>query len=396
MSGKFYGLICKIIFVLAHLHTKALSVPDQLVQNGGFDSELFLQPENESEWSIGKSKIKLPNWRISNGNIQLLSSKYFYATPPSWSNIGNYCVHLNGAEGPATILSAPLLGQIAGAIYNLSIDVAGTPLGGELYKKLQITIIFHRKIPFWLFDEYTLPQYEASNPYNSRTIPWTTTKYAFLGTGRKTLIKIASKSEGSKGFLIDNVRVSLHNILDNGSFEQLIQDNTTTTFPDIVNSPSWRIKNWYLESGSIKYIRGRIQPSTDLSGTAIDLNGDGPGLLTRNVSTINNELYYISFDYAANPEAEIVFKGYFSLTVLTQAVNDENSTLPSTIKQKLIKVTSKGRSNSAVGWQTCKVGFYAKSDFTTIRFQSSVNGTFGPLLDSVQMYQYYKSFPGSS
>ncbi|KAL2612099.1 hypothetical protein R1flu_023791 [Riccia fluitans] len=72
MSGNFIRLKWKLIFIFTYLSMTALLVPEQLVQNGDFDYQLFVLPDNDTEWLINKSKNKMLHWRISNGTIQIL------------------------------------------------------------------------------------------------------------------------------------------------------------------------------------------------------------------------------------------------------------------------------------------------------------------------------------
>lgn len=81
MSQRFQGLLWKFILIFVHMGVTTLCVPNELVLNGGFDSQVFVLAANETEMLIGKSNKKSCNsvleshkWQRAGGELKIFPS----------------------------------------------------------------------------------------------------------------------------------------------------------------------------------------------------------------------------------------------------------------------------------------------------------------------------------
>jgi hypothetical protein len=96
-------------------------------------------------------------------------------------------------------------------------------------------------------------------------------------------------------------QVILDNMIDNGSFEVLTIDFESLT-SSILQSPSTALKNWVVNSGNVKLLRGSRFQSSDNSSSVLDMNGNTGGSIITYFGTTPKSTYAILLDIATNPD----------------------------------------------------------------------------------------------
>lgn len=96
-------------------------------------------------------------------------------------------------------------------------------------------------------------------------------------------------------------QVILDNMIDNGSFEVLTIDFESLT-SSILQSPSTALKNWVVNSGNVKFLRGSRFQSSDNSSSVLDMNGNTGGSIITYFGTTPKSTYAILLDIATNPD----------------------------------------------------------------------------------------------
>ncbi|CAK9213481.1 unnamed protein product [Sphagnum troendelagicum] len=362
------------------------SDPVNLVFNGGFENEPFSLSLLKPTQDIGfffQIGAYIPAWRVTKNSVQVVSSQAF---DPAIANT-SYCVHLNTKGGAGAIQSSDLYTTRKQARYYLSLHFTGQPDGGPLYKAMQVTISEKGIISYTVRHRMFVAQ---SNPYPSRTpLLWMARQWAFLGTGKSMRLELESTTPGPVGILVDDIQVILDNMLDNGSFEVLTIDFESLT-SSILQSPSTALKNWVVNSGSVKLLRGSRFQSSDNSSSVLDMNGNTGGSIITYFGTTPKSTYAILLDIATNPDiAETDKQGIpeqcstkLEVTVKVQATGKTLLTDLVTSKRK------KGLQSNVVKWETVELRFDAETyTNVTIQFASKVGGKLGPLLDNIAIFQ---------
>jgi hypothetical protein len=188
------------------------------------------------------------------------------------------------------------------------------------------------------------------------------------------------------------------NLVDNGSFESM-SDNSSTgldlNFQNVA-APSHAINGWFVADGSINWGKGRWNPSSDGSLSAVDLNGISPGTIKTTVKTIANVTVYTFLVDAAhqnwnpNPitKAGAPSSVAFSVSVQAHKYNGNTRSIV-TLNSTLIRVLrrpSNGDINLA--WQTRALIFNtsAVSGPVTLTLLSRTPGLEGAIIDNVRVY----------
>jgi hypothetical protein len=128
---------------------------------------------------------------------------------------------------------------------------------------------------------------------------------------------------------------------------------------------------WLVESGSIDELMTGTFSSTPYQGAFyIDINGNGPGVISTNVTTVSGASYTLKFAYTPNP-------GHLIAVQAGVVVNG----IP-------LAVVSPVNANSwaSLNWQTTSLVFTATSSLTHLAFMSTnTPGASGVLLDAVSL-----------
>lgn len=191
------------------------------------------------------------------------------------------------------------------------------------------------------------------------------------------------------------MQVNLDSLLLNGSFEAL--DPALHVDGAVVAAPSSGIKGWAVETGAIQVslsatgnitagVRG-LQPSTDGSGTVVGLNSRMAEVAigtTFSVDASESRKFALLFDTAADPS--------YSETVLALlTVNLTAQPSGEVLAITVYNLSSAGYTMNSVGWETKRLEFKApaKEGDTGVKltFTSDVVGSYGALLDNVQVYE---------
>jgi hypothetical protein len=228
--------------------------------------------------------------------------------------------------------------------------------------------------------------FNVSTPQSQRSsIVWQTVWTTFVGTGESTTLQFESLTAGSFGPLLDNVIVTLINLVPNGSFEttKTLLVLTNETWFNVLQAPSDMITSWTISAGNIKrasYLRW--QPSTDDSNSMLDLNGDNDDgtIVSDPFPTRVGSSYVVLFDTAANPEPLVPLQGNIFAAVRTSQDG-------SILSYSTVFVDADQFSINSIGWQTYTIQFEATTATSVVMFTSKIFGSSGPLLDNVQCYQ---------
>jgi subtilisin-like proprotein convertase family protein len=127
---------------------------------------------------------------------------------------------------------------------------------------------------------------------------------------------------------------------------------------------------WSVDAGSVDWLtNGTFSATAYSGGYFIDLNGDGPGVISTNVPTVVGMQYAVNFAYARNPDA----------------ASEQAAVLAD--GQVLGTVTAANANSWAnLGWQTAAYSFTATSNATHLMFMSTnTAGLSGVLLDAVSL-----------
>ncbi|KAL3674996.1 hypothetical protein R1sor_024944 [Riccia sorocarpa] len=327
---------------------------------------------NRTEAAEEAEDLKYERVRVGNPNISA-------AATPSCTTIDDY-----EFKSPGRLKTAPLATPRWGATYILSFDLADNPDGGPLIKAVAVHILVNEAK-----SESEPPLYNVSNPESQRSsIVWQTVTHTFVGTGEPTSIVFESLTQGAFGVLIDNVKVKLVNLLDNGSFDNLNPPGLSLndSFYETLKAPSDIIRNWTVTDGAIKWAGNeRWQSSTDDSNYLLDMNAnDGPGTITSGKVTLKRGAKYVLlYDSAANPDSVVPLRG--NMILLVQGVVSGDI-----FAARSISIDGSGFSQLSVGWRTAKVEFLARESEIYVTFSSKIPGGLGPLLDNVAIYQVSK------
>ncbi len=104
--------------------------------------------------------------------------------------------------------------------------------------------------------------------------------------------------------------------------------------------------------------------------TSIDMNGNGPGTLSRTIDTIEGETYEISFDLSGNPH------GQRGVKTLDLSAGDDVASF---------STDTSAISRNDMQWETVSMTFVADGPTTDISFMSTTPGSVGAVIDSISI-----------
>jgi choice-of-anchor C domain-containing protein len=161
-------------------------------------------------------------------------------------------------------------------------------------------------------------------------------------------------------------------MITNGSFEEGTDPGSFTT----LGGGSTAITGWTVVGAdkAIDYIGTYWQAADGVR--SLDLNGDfQTGGVEQTFATQSGQKYLVTFDLAGNPDSGPALK---EMDVI-MAIGDT----PQQTWSFDFDITSKDKQN--MGWTKESFVFTADSEFTTLRFLSTMTGAFGPALDNVSV-----------
>ncbi|MCW2879835.1 MAG: hypothetical protein JWQ95_3935 [Sphaerisporangium sp.] len=150
----------------------------------------------------------------------------------------------------------------------------------------------------------------------------------------------------------------------NGSFETpVVRPNTFQTF-----SEGRSIGAWSVSGGTVDLVGQGFWQAAD-GAQSLDLNGSGPGEVSQTFSTLPLVKYEIGYRLAGNPAA-------------APAVKTGQVWIGGDVAQNFSFDTT-GKSFADMGYVQQKVTFVATGLSATVRFNSTVPGAWGPVIDDV-------------
>ncbi|KAH9557551.1 hypothetical protein CY35_07G089000 [Sphagnum magellanicum] len=384
--------LCILLALCTQKLDGAYCDPSNLVQNGDFQVQSFLFGSYPTMDVISSGiRTLMPFWVAAAGGFQVLDATVF--VPPPGLN-ASFLIHMNYRSGPGELVSMPIYTLREGAIYTVSFFIADNPDGGPVAKAVRLGLqdIYGRNVA-----PPGLSPFMVSNSSTTRnSILWQLVSCNVRGTGVPTILSLSSLTPGSFGALVANLQVNLQSMIENGSFENVdpqIQINNLTYFAELTG-PSSLIRHWVVETGVIKIATAaRYQASTDNTATLLDLNAENsPATISNIFSARSNTDYTLLFDTAANPERN------FQLVIGQLVVTVQG--LPSTnyLLSETVNLDSTSFSIDSIGWVTMAMEFKTfKDDFQVkVTFRSKIAGSFGPLLDNVQVFENTKSLKSTN
>ena len=115
----------------------------------------------------------------------------------------------------------------------------------------------------------------------------------------------------------------------------------------------------------------------------VDLNAcPNQGWIKQTIDTISGMDYTVYFNLGVNPHGDIGTSRTMNVTI----INDDSET----IAQQSFEVSSVGATNSYsnMNWDRKSITFEATSEQTTIKFNSTTESCYGPVLDCVEVCEY--------
>ncbi|MEU7094979.1 choice-of-anchor C family protein [Kitasatospora aureofaciens] len=153
---------------------------------------------------------------------------------------------------------------------------------------------------------------------------------------------------------------------DDGSFESpKAPAGNFTEFAAGQNIGPWRVT-----SGSVDLIGAGMWQAAE-GDQALDLNGNAAGTIAQTFTTVPGATYSVTYALAGNPDGGVALRTGRAL-IDGQDFQDYS-----------FDVT--GRTRAAMGYVGRQFSFVAQNSSTTLAFESTVGGPYGPVLDNVQV-----------
>ncbi|MFE3499878.1 choice-of-anchor C family protein [Kitasatospora sp. NPDC059160] len=153
---------------------------------------------------------------------------------------------------------------------------------------------------------------------------------------------------------------------DDGSFES--PKIAPNTFTEPVTGQS--IGPWLVTSGSVDLIGAGFWQAAE-GDQSVDLNGADSGAIAQTFTTIPGATYSVSYALAGNPGGGPALR---TGRVLIDGQDFQDFSFDVT-----------GKTRAAMGYVGRQFSFVAYNSSTTLTFESTVRGAFGPVLDDVQV-----------
>ncbi|MGW2372297.1 MULTISPECIES: choice-of-anchor C family protein [Kitasatospora] len=153
---------------------------------------------------------------------------------------------------------------------------------------------------------------------------------------------------------------------DDGSFES--PKAPTGAFTEFAAGQT--IGPWQVTGGSVDLIGAGMWQAAE-GDQALDLNGNAPGTIAQTFTTVPGATYSVTYALAGNPDGGPAVRTGRAL-IDGQDFQDYS-----------FDVT--GKTRTAMGYVGRQFSFVAQNSSTTLTFESTVAGLFGPVLDNVQV-----------
>ncbi|MFE5583262.1 choice-of-anchor C family protein [Kitasatospora sp. NPDC056531] len=153
---------------------------------------------------------------------------------------------------------------------------------------------------------------------------------------------------------------------DDGSFES--PKVAANSFIEPVAGQN--IGPWQVTSGSVDLIGVGFWQAAE-GDQSLDLNGAGPGAVAQTFTTVPGATYSVTYALAGNPDGGVALRTGRAL-IDGQDFQDFS-----------FDVT--GKTRTAMGYVGRQFSFVAQNSATTLTFESTVGGVYGPVLDNVQV-----------
>src|SRR4051794_2560502 len=389
----FVGLLLKLVSISA----VAQVINANLVQNGSFETgfEATTQinggwPSNHGFWApIGYNGASdtIPNWTVSGGGVDWHDSNS--SVPNSMIAADSVrWVDLNGGWGSTPGVISQTIATTPGGSYTMSFSYSGHPYSGCYFGPKPMRASAGSASTVVSADPL------AEGYLNSTNI-WHAASVSFTASSSSTVISFQSlENDGTcAGPLVDNVRVTANNLVQNGSFETGFEATTQVNSGWPSNHGLWApigyggatdtIPNWTVSGGGVDWHDSNSSvPNSMIAADSVrwvDLNGgsgSAPGVISQTIATTPGVSYSLSFSYSGHP-----YSGCYFGPKPMRATAGSASTVVSA------DPLAEGYLNSTNIWHAASVSFTASSSSTVISFQSLENdGTCaGPLVDNVRV-----------
>src|SRR4051812_17342193 len=389
----FVGLLLKLVSISAVAQT----TNNNLVQNGSFETgfEATTQinggwPSNHGFWApIGYNGASdtIPNWTVSGGGVDWSDSNS--SVPNSMiAADGARFVDLNSCCSNPPGMISQTIATTPGVSYTMNFSYSGHTYSPCYFGPKPMRASAGSASLVVTAD----PQAEG---YLDRTNIWHTASVSFTASSSSTVISFQSlENDGTcAGPLVDNVRVTANNLVQNGSFETGFEATTQVNSGWPSNHGLWApigyggatdtIPNWTVSGGGVDWHDSNSSvPNSMIAADSVrwvDLNGgwgSAPGVISQTIATTPGVSYSLSFSYSGHP-----YSGCYFGPKPMRATAGSASTVVSA------DPFAEGYLNSTNIWHAASVSFTASSLSTVISFQSLENdGTCaGPLVDNVRV-----------
>ncbi|MFI9360873.1 choice-of-anchor C family protein [Kitasatospora sp. NPDC053057] len=127
---------------------------------------------------------------------------------------------------------------------------------------------------------------------------------------------------------------------------------------------------WQVTNGSVDLIGAGMWQAAE-GDQSLDLNGNAPGTIAQTFTTVPGATYSVTYALAGNPDGGPAVRTGRAL-IDGQDFQDYS-----------FDVT--GKTRAAMGYVGRQFSFVAQNSSTTLTFESTVGGAFGPVLDNVQV-----------
>lgn len=160
------------------------------------------------------------------------------------------------------------------------------------------------------------------------------------------------------------------NLVANGSFETASAEPPSGTSL-VLATGSTVMSGWTVTGHSIDYV-SPVWTASD-GDHCLDLNGNGPGgVVSDPVATTAGQAYDLVFDMAGNPDSALRLR---TLRVLINGVETQRYSFDAS-----------SSTDANLGWRQKRLRFTAGTAQTTLAFETTTAGTYGPTLDNVGLY----------
>ncbi len=395
MKRSIIGLSLFVGLLLMSISAVAQTTNNNLVQNGSFEQgyEDTTQinggwPNNHGFWApIGYNGATdtIPNWTVGGGGLD------WHDTDSSIPNSmaaadGTRMVDLNSCcSNPPGVISQTIT-TLPGVSYTLSFSYSGHPYSGCYFgpKPMQANAGGASTV---------VTADPLAEGYLDSTNIWHAASVSFTATSSSTVISFESlENDGTcAGPLVDNVRVTANNLVQNGSFETGFEATTQVNSGWPSNHGLWApigyngatdtIPNWTVSGGGVDWHDSNSSIPNSMAAAdgarMVDLNssyGSVPGVISQTTATTPGVSYTLSFSYSGHP-----YSGCYFGPKPMQASAGSASTVVTA------DPLAEGYLDGTNLWHAASVNFTATNSSTVISFQSLENdGTCaGPLVDNV-------------